>query len=266
MTVVATVVCFGDSNTWGYSVERAADPVPRLPAEERWVSVTARALGPSHMVIAEGLPGRTTVFDDPIEGEHLNGRRLLRACLETHKPVDVVVVVLGTNDLKSLYSASAWDIAQGAGKLLDVVAVSACGPTNSAPQALLVAPPPTRVTGLGSPFEDVLVGADARSRRFEAEFSAVAADRGVAYLNAGDVIESSPTDGVHWSPEAHRAIGQEIAGLVENLTKRLGAPHDGTAPQQSASAARRGQVNPATSRRPSSLNSLPGFTPQGDGT
>lgn len=219
MTVVATVVCFGDSNTWGYSVARATDPVPRLSAEDRWVTVTARALGPGHVVIAEGLPGRTTVFDDPIEGEHLNGRRLLRACLETHKPVDVVVVVLGTNDLKSLYSASAWDIAQGAGRLLDVVAISGCGPSGSAPQALLVAPPPTRVTGLGAPFEDVLEGADAKSECFDAEFSAVAADRGVTYLNAGDVMESSPIDGVHWSPQAHRAIGQAIAASVKGLIK-----------------------------------------------
>lgn len=218
MTVVATVVCFGDSNTWGYSVARASDPVPRLPVEDRWVSVTERALGPGHVVIAEGLPGRTTVFDDPIDGEHLNGRRLLRACLETHKPVDIVVVVLGTNDLKTMYSASAWDIAQGAGKLLDVVANSACGPDGRAPQALLVAPPPTRVTGLGAPFEDVLERADAKSGWFGAEFAAVAADRGVAYLNAGDVIESSPIDGVHWSPQAHRAIGQAIAAAVEGLT------------------------------------------------
>ena len=219
MRVVATVVCFGDSNTWGYSVARASDPVPRLPAEDRWVSVTARALGPGHVVIAEGLPGRTTVFDDPIDGEHLNGRRLLRACLETHKPVDVVVIVLGTNDLKTLYSASAWDIAQGAGRLLDVAADSACGPDGKAPHALLVAPPPTRVTGLGAPFEDVLERADAKSRHFGAEFAAVAADRGVAYLDAGGVIESSPIDGVHWSPQAHRAIGQAIAASVKGLTK-----------------------------------------------
>ena len=183
------------------------------------MSVTARALGPDHVVIAEGLPGRTTVFDDPIDGEHLNGRRLLRACLETHKPVDGVVMVLGTNDLKSLYSASAWDIAQGAGKLLDVIAIYGCGPNGNAPQALLVAPPPTRVTGLGPPFEDVLEGADAKSERFDAELSAVAADRGIAYLNAGEVIESSPIDGVHWSPQAHRVIGQAIAASVKGLAR-----------------------------------------------
>ena len=217
---MATVMCFGDSNTWGYCVERAADPVPRLPRENRWVSVMAQALGRDHAVIAEGLPGRTTVFDDPIDGEHLNGRRLLRSCLESQRPVDVVVVVLGTNDLKSLYSVSAWQIALGAGTLLDVVAQSSCGPDGSAPHALLVAPPPTRVTGMGTLFEHYFEGADAKSRHFDEAFRAVAADRGAAYLNAGDVIESSPIDGVHWSPEAHRILGREIAVLVESLTKR----------------------------------------------
>ena len=219
MTVVVTIVCFGDSNTWGYSIERASDPVPRLPLQGRWVSVMARTLGPAHIVIAEGLPGRTTMFDDPIAGEHLNGRRLLRACLESHKPVNVVVVLLGTNDLKRLYSASVWEIAEGAGTLLDVTAQSGCGPGGSAPHALLVAPPPTRVTGLGAPFEHILEGADAKSRRFDEAFSAVAADRGVAYLNAGDVIESSPVDGVHWSPEAHALIGHAIAASAECLTR-----------------------------------------------
>ena len=217
-TAQATIVCFGDSNTWGYSIARACDPVPRLPLEDRWVSVLARALGQGHAVIAEGLPGRTTVFDDPIEGEHLNGRRLLSACLESHKPVDVVVVLLGTNDLKSRYAASAWEIAQGAGTLLNLAAKSGCGPEGDAPQALLVAPPPTRVTGLGAPFEDILEGADSKSRLFAETFSAVAADRGVSYLNSGDVIESSAVDGVHWSPEAHGAIGRAIAAVVKSLS------------------------------------------------
>ncbi len=218
-TRTATVVCFGDSNTWGFSVAHGSDPIPRLPIEDRWVSVVARVLASSHAVIAEGLPGRTTVFDDPIAGEHRNGRRSLRACLESHRPVDAVVILLGTNDLQSRYSASAWEIAEGAGTLLDLAAESGCGPEAGAPRALLVAPPPTRVTGLGAPAEYIFEGADVKSRHFDLAFSAVATARGVAYLNAGDVIESSPTDGVHWSPEAHRVLGRTIAPLVESLTK-----------------------------------------------
>ncbi len=216
---MVTVMCFGDSNTWGYDIERAADPVPRLPRENRWVSVMAQTLGPGHVVVPEGLPGRTTVFDDPVHGEHLNGRRLLRGCLESHKPVNVLVVLLGTNDLQSRYSASAWEIAQGAGALLDLAAQSRCGPDGRAPRPVLIAPPPTRVTGLGALAEDLFNGADTRSRHFDTAFSAVAAERGIAYLNAGDVIESSPVDGVHWSSESHLILGQEIAAVVESLTK-----------------------------------------------
>ena len=215
----ATVLCFGDSNTWGYSVELASAPVPRLRSEYRWVSVMARALGPDHVVIAEGLPGRTTVFDDPIQGEHVNGRRQLRACLESHKPVDVLVILLGTNDLQSRYSASAWEIAEGAGALLDLAAQSGCGPGSTAPRAVLVAPPPTRVAGLGTRAEDIFDGADAKSRNFDVAFSEVAASRGVAYLNGERVIESSPVDGVHWSLEAHRTLGQAIAALVGSQIK-----------------------------------------------
>ena len=218
-TARATVVCFGDSNTWGYSIARAADPMPRLPADDRWVSVMARTLGPDHVVIAEGLPGRTTVFDDPVHGEHLNGRKHLRVCLETHKPVDVLVVLLGTNDLQSRYSASAWEIAEGAGTLLDLAARSGCGPGGGAPRAVLVAPPPTRVAGLGSPAEEIFERADEKSRRFDVAFFAVAESRGAAYLNGGGVIESSPDDGVHWSPDAHRTIGQAIAALVRSQAR-----------------------------------------------
>lgn len=216
---MATIVCFGDSNTWGYCVERAADPVPRLPRENRWVSVMAQTLGPGHVVVPEGLPGRTTVFDDPVHGEHLNGRRLLRACLESHKPVNVLVVLLGTNDLQSRYSASAWEIAQGAGALLDLATQSGCGPDGRAPQPVLIAPPPTRVAGLGALTDDLFKEADAKSVHFDTAFAAVAAERGIAYLNAGDVIESSPLDGVHWSSESHRILGQEIAAVVESLTR-----------------------------------------------
>jgi len=179
----------------------------------------AQTLGPGHVVVPEGLPGRTTVFDDPVHGEHLNGRRLLRACLESHKPVNVLVVLLGTNDLQSRYSASAWEIAQGAGALLDLATQSGCGPDGRAPQPVLIAPPPTRVAGLGALTDDLFKEADAKSVHFDTAFAAVAAERGIAYLNAGDVIESSTLDGVHWSSESHRILGQEIAAVVESLTR-----------------------------------------------
>jgi hypothetical protein len=88
---IKTVLCYGDSNTWGSDSETGG----RFPMEVRWPGVLRRALGEGYWVIEEGLGGRTTVRDDPIEGNHKNGRTYLRACLETHKPIDLVTIMLG---------------------------------------------------------------------------------------------------------------------------------------------------------------------------
>nr|MDQ3302571.1 hydrolase [Actinomycetota bacterium] len=87
-----TVLCYGDSNTWGSNPETGERFAPHV----RWPGVLAWELGDGFCVIEEGLPGRTTVRDDPIEGAHKNGRTYLRACLESHKPLDLVTVMLGT--------------------------------------------------------------------------------------------------------------------------------------------------------------------------
>jgi len=107
-----TVLCYGDSNTWGY------DPTSkeRFAPETRWTGVLAESLGVAFRVIEEGLNGRTTVWDDPIEG-HKNGQTYLVPCLASHKPIDLVVLMLGTNDLKMRFSVPADDIARGVGLL-----------------------------------------------------------------------------------------------------------------------------------------------------
>ena len=111
-----TVLCFGDSNTWGY------DPATknRFPRDVRWAGILAGLLSPDYQVIEEGLNGRTTVWNDPIEG-YKNGRDYLIPCLETHRPIDLVILMLGTNDLKMRFSVSAFDIANSAGVLVDII-------------------------------------------------------------------------------------------------------------------------------------------------
>ncbi len=106
------IVAFGDSNTWGY------DPATggRFPRPQRWPSVLQRELGADFEVIAEGLNGRTTVHDDPIE-PYRCGADALPPCLMSHAPVDLVILALGCNDLKKRFSVSAFDIAEGAGRL-----------------------------------------------------------------------------------------------------------------------------------------------------
>ena len=99
-----TVLCYGDSNTHGTPPMADLDAAGRFDAQTRWTCVAAQALGSGWTLIEEGQPGRTTVHDDPIEGPHRNRLRILPAILESHAPIDVVVLMLGTNDLKARFS------------------------------------------------------------------------------------------------------------------------------------------------------------------
>ena len=204
-----TVLCYGDSNTWGYDPRTGG----RYPRDTRWPGVLRRALGEGYLVIEEGLNGRTTVWDDPIEG-YKNGKSYLIPCLETHRPIDLVVVVLGTNDLKMRFSVSAFDIANGAGVLVDVAQRSATGPGGGPPQVLLVAPPPVaKLTGFAEMFE----GAERKSARFAEQYRRVATERRCAFLDASTVIRSSDLDGIHLEAGEHEKLAVAVARKVEAI-------------------------------------------------
>ena len=204
-----TILCYGDSNTWGYNPTDAG----RYPLDVRWTGVLARELGDGYQVIEEGLNGRTTVWDDPIEG-YKNGYDYLIPCLETHRPIDLVVLMLGTNDLKVRFSVSAYDIANSVGVLVDVIQKSAAGPNGGAPQVLLMAPPPVaRLTESAEMFE----GAAAKSKKLGEHYRRVAAERGCAFLDAGSVIVSSDVDGIHFDPPEHGKLGRAVAERVKEL-------------------------------------------------
>jgi lysophospholipase L1-like esterase len=204
-----TILCYGDSNTWGY------DPATqeRFPRDRRWTGVFRRELGAGYLVIEEGLNGRTTVWDDPIEG-YKNGREYLIPCLETHKPIDLVIIMLGTNDLKVRFSVPACDVAAGAGVLVDIVAKSETGQGDGAPPVLLIAPPPfAKLTEFSEMFE----GGAAKSKLLSQHFRLIAEERGCALLDASEVIVSSDLDGIHFELEEHRKLGEAIAARVKQI-------------------------------------------------
>ena len=122
-----TILCYGDSNTWGCIPLTGAQPPRRYGPAQRWPGVLRRELGDGFGIVEEGLNGRTTVWDDPLE-PYRSGKELLVPCLLTHQPIDLVIVMLGTNDLKGRFAVGARDIAAGAGLLLDIVRASDCGP------------------------------------------------------------------------------------------------------------------------------------------
>lgn len=203
------VLCYGDSNTWGY------DPSTRdrYPADVRWTGVLQRALGDGYWVIEEGLNGRTTVWDDPIKG-YRNGKTYLIPCLASQRPLDLVIIMLGTNDLKMRFSVPAYDIANSAGVLVDVVRASGAGYDGQSPPVLLIAPPPTTTL---SDFADTLAGAGSKSARFSEQYGRVAQERGCHFLDAGQVIVSSQLDGVHFEAAEHAKLGLAVADAVQRI-------------------------------------------------
>jgi lysophospholipase L1-like esterase len=205
-----TLLCFGDSNTWGH------DPTTggRYARAVRWPGVLQQALGPEYEVIEEGMPGRTTVFDDPLEG-YKRGRDYLPPCLKSHAPLELVILLLGTNDLQTRYAASALDIALGCDALLTLIARSEAGPGGIAPEVLLIAPPP--IKPVPEPWNESFAGAEEKSRRLAEHYRSIAEAQSCAFFDAGEYIASSATDGIHWEAHEHQKLGKILAGRVRQL-------------------------------------------------
>jgi lysophospholipase L1-like esterase len=203
------VLCYGDSNTWGYDPQSRE----RFPAETRWTGVLADRLGADYLVIEEGLNGRTTQFDDPLE-EGRNGLTYLRPCVESHCPLDAVIVMLGTNDLKQRFNLSASDIAESAAGLADHARRYARSEDGSPPRVLLVAPP--AIVAL-TEFDQMFAGAQEKSRQFSHYYRLAAGWYDLPFFDAGAVIISSEKDGIHFDADEHRKLGEALAHEVRRL-------------------------------------------------
>ncbi|MGQ0567784.1 MAG: SGNH/GDSL hydrolase family protein [Gemmobacter sp.] len=203
-----TLLIYGDSNSHGTPPMPHLDFVGRHAPPDRWPGVLAADL-PDWTVIAEGLPGRSTVHDDPLEGAHKNGLTILPAILETHTPLDLVIVKLGTNDLKARYALPAQDIAFGAGRLIDCIRH-----LEPAAKVLLIAPPPVTESGC---LAEMFGGGAAKSARFAALYAAEAQRKGAAFLDAGAHIAVDPVDGIHYDAPAHHRLGRAVAAAIRRL-------------------------------------------------
>ena len=209
-----TVLCYGDSNTYGYDPSSGF----RYPADVRWTGILKRLLGPEYVVIEEGCNGRTTVFDDPLEGWK-NGLDYLKPCLNSHKPVDVVVMMLGSNDLKDCFGASAAEIADGACVLVKTMQEFTQLKQGFVPQIILVSPPQIGPGIEASPFSYAFDGtAIERSKQFAAEYRRVADECGCVFFDAAPVAPASALDSLHLMPSSHKALAEALAGVIGKLT------------------------------------------------
>lgn len=212
-----TVMCFGDSNTHGTVPRADGEPHPRWPVDVRWTGLLAARLDGWH-VVEEGLPSRTTIYPDPVDGAHKNGLVVLPALLETHRPLDAVIVMLGTNDLKRRYGPTANAVGAGVERIgrrvLAVEGDAASGPDGTAPRLLIVAPPPVPAQG---PFERDEPGAHAVSLLMGAEIGAAAERLGAAFLDLAPIVACSPVDGVHYDEAGHAAIAAAVGDAFEAM-------------------------------------------------
>jgi lysophospholipase L1-like esterase len=208
-----TVLCFGDSNTNGIPADD--EDYVRLAADVRWTGRLQRLLGDGFDVIEEGLSGRTTDVDyDDRPG--CNGRTYFAPCLQTHHPLDVVVIMLGTNDLKNQFNRSPATIADALNGYIDDVAANAATRAGGVPRIVLVSPihiddtQPGFAEMTGPNFDAVAV---AKSRRLAEEVRRVAQTRGVRCADAATVARAGG-DGLHLSLDSHQRLAELIAPLV----------------------------------------------------
>ncbi|MDB6003399.1 MAG: family lipase [Prosthecobacter sp.] len=214
--LMKNILCFGDSNTWGFIPESISAPCPeRHPHNVRWTGILAGELGTNFRVIEEGQNGRTTVHDDPFALAR-NGRAVLPAILESHKPLDLVVLMLGSNDLKAVYGVSPGEIAAGVKILAQMILGSDAGPRNKAPKLLLLCPPAIgdqlHLPDVAAKFPE----GQKDSRKLPKYYEVVANTLGCGFLNTQTLIEPG-SDGIHLDAAAHARLGKAVAALVKSI-------------------------------------------------
>jgi lysophospholipase L1-like esterase len=210
-----TILTYGDSNTYGTPpmMERGG-PHERFGPTVRWPGVMATSLGQDWTVIEDGLPGRTTRFSDPVMGAHMNGEIGLRIALCSQGPIDLLTIMLGTNDSKLMFGQDARGITAGIAGLLAIATEAEMQDRHGGFKILIICPPTVIVTGC---IADVFYQGDEVSEQLAAQYSGLAAHWGVGFMNAGDHIAVSDVDGVHFDESQHDILGRAVAAKVRTM-------------------------------------------------
>jgi len=207
-----TILAYGDSLTFGANAETQG----RHPYENRWPTILEAGLGDKARVIAEGLGGRTTVFDDFSSAADRNGATVLPTLLASHSPLDLVIIFLGTNDLKVYLNGTAFGAAMGVKRLVEIVRSHPYGNSYAVPKVMIVSPPltvPTQHADLAPMFAP---RAD-EAKLFSGYYSRIAKELGCGFFDAATVATATPIDGVHLDAKNTRAIGEGLVPVVKSV-------------------------------------------------
>ena len=205
-----SILCFGDSITWGYNPENGT----RLPPENRWPRVLETALQGRARIIEEALNGRTVATDEPSR-PYRNGLAMFPPLLEAHAPLDIVIIMLGTNDSAPCYGLTAGRIAFNCSALVRAVKASLSGPDETTPKMVLIAPPP--LGSLSAEMSLLYSGGQTTSRGLAAAYRSIAERFDISFLDAGQITKVSTADGVHLDAQGQRRLGQGVADVVMPL-------------------------------------------------
>jgi len=215
VSAVKTILAYGDSLTFGASPIEGG---PRHAFEDRWPTVLEHGLGGVARVIAEGLGGRTTIYDDHGAPADRNGARVLPTLLESHSPLDLVILMLGTNDLKPFLGQTAQQASNGMRRLVQIVHGHFVRPGDAVPKVILVAPP--HLCDSNHPEMIPHFGGDAaieQSRLFAKWYKQRADEYGCGFFDASVVAKADPADGVHLDAANTRAIGEALVPVVRRV-------------------------------------------------
>ena len=210
------ILCFGDSNTWGFipgSFDLATLASQRYDANTRWTGILANLLGKEFKIIEEGLNGRTTVLNDPPRGDFVNGKTYLYPCLMSHKPLDMVVLMLGSNDLKNYFNIGAGVVALNVRQLVWMIRSIF---NKSQTKILIIAPPVLTLekSEFYGTFDQSSVD---KSKQLAAEYAMACQYEDCHFLDAAKLIKCSKKDGVHFEENEHRILGEAVAQVIRKI-------------------------------------------------
>ena len=208
------ILIYGASNSWG-NIAGTFNPQTMLHQRYeygiRWPSVVQKLLGADHHIIEASLNGRSTCFDEVgIIRPSRNGLATLPGILEMNYPLDLVIFMLGTNDVKMQYNASVERIVEGMHQLIRVVKSSHFGRNNQAPKVMLMAPPPLVAVNLPlftMSFDEAAVE---KSRQLTAHYAKLAEEEDCAFMDAAPYVKVSAKDGIHLEQESHETLAKAV--------------------------------------------------------
>ena len=207
---MVNILCFGDSNTFGTNPSGG-----RWDLHERWTSVLQDELGSEYRIIEEGLGGRVTVMEDELEGDKC-GKRHLPVLLRSHRPLDLVIIMLGTNDMKHRFNMLPVDIAKGAALLGENVKTYPYGEYYPVPQVLLISPILIKPGISHSPYTGFTENAVTVSQQLGNYYRQEAEQHQWLFLDAATVASASDRDKLHMEKEDHRALAETLATMIRD--------------------------------------------------